>query len=163
VETGLNNAARLTLAYVIRLHDLSIYTSFDIARRYAAVLSKMQTALVLAYTLHLIVFDINTNLINTSNLLTNKVARLSLFRSVHSLCIIYGHTWVNYDEFCSDRQIPILCRIELSKSFLPSPSSLRTVVYITSYLLFGSALSINLDPTHSIFLRLQKLQNFQIS
>jgi len=33
---------------------------------------------------------------------------------------MYGHTWVNYDEFCSDRQIPTLYnrRIELSKYFV---------------------------------------------
>jgi len=89
--------------------------------------------------------------------LTNKVARLSLFRSVRC-------AWVSYDEFCSDRQIPTLYnrRNEISKSFLPSPFSIRTVVYITSYPLLGLALSINLDAAHSIFLRLQKLPDFII-
>jgi len=74
------------------------------------------------------------------------------------MCVIYGRTWVNYDEFCSDRQIPILYnrRIELSKSFLPSPSS--CLHYLLT--LLGLALLINLDPTHSILLR---LPNFRIS
>jgi len=53
-------------------------------------------------------------------------------------------------------------RIELSKSFLPSLSSISTVVYITSYPLLGLALLMNLDRTHSIFLRLQKLTDFII-
>jgi len=37
---------------------------------------------------------------------------------VHNL---WSHTWVNHDEFCSDRQIPTLYNrgIELSKCFYP--------------------------------------------